>query len=445
VKITVAIFQTMSQTCDITSCKRPSCALCHCCQQNVCLPHLKEHQDALISQLNPFVDQINALGDRLKALNTERMIGNCRQKLEQWRAECHLKIDHFFEQKCQELDQSVAEQLNKQRKEIDRIQAQLGELIREEYSTRRDLDLLTSNIGNLEREMNKIEQASFNAKIQSLEIDDNWIRIEDSNVHQLDLSTLPAVNKTIQYTVGSSKALASNDRLLLMHQKPNLCLLDRNLTVVKHALWNHNNIHDMCWSSVLDRFIVIDENNVFLFDQNTMSIEIFPSIQNQKWLRGACSDTSLYLLTYELPSSIIEYRLLPSIQLTRHWKSPDTCEKNEIINHMRYNNETLALIITKPLKRTACIELRTSKTFERLWSLQLDVEKSQKLIFTCCILTEDEWLVTDYGVGRILQITKQGKVKSTCRYQPQPLYTTMFNPRMLLVSTDNGLNLHKLQ
>jgi predicted ribosome quality control (RQC) complex YloA/Tae2 family protein len=214
----------MSQTCDITSCKRSSCALCHCCQKNVCLPHLKEHQDALISQLNPFVDQINALGDRLKAFNIENMIGDCRRKLEQWRVECHQKIDHFFEQKCQELDQSVAEQLNKQRKEIDRIQLQLAELIREEYSTRRDLDLLTSNIGNLEREMNKIEQTSFDGKMQSFEIDDNWIRIENSIRHQLDLSTLPAVYKTIQYTIGSNRALASNDRFFINASKTELVL-----------------------------------------------------------------------------------------------------------------------------------------------------------------------------------------------------------------------------
>jgi hypothetical protein len=150
VKITVAIFQTMSQTCDITSCKRPSCALCHCCQQNVCLPHLKEHQDALISQLNPFVDQINAPGDRLKAFNTENMIDNCRQKLEQWRVECHRKIDHFFEQKCQELDQSVAGKLSRLREEIDRVQPKIAELIREQDVTRRDLDSLTSTVAQVD-------------------------------------------------------------------------------------------------------------------------------------------------------------------------------------------------------------------------------------------------------------------------------------------------------
>jgi polyhydroxyalkanoate synthesis regulator phasin len=226
--------------------QRSSCALCHCCQQNICLPHLKEHQDALISQLNPFVDQINAPGDRLKAFNTENMIDNCRQKLEQWRVECHRKIDHFFEQKCQELDQSVAGKLSRLREEIDRVQPKIAELIREQDVTRRDLDSLTSTVGNLEHQMNKIEQTSFKVKMQSLEIDQDWIGIEESNRHQPNLLTLPAVSKTTQHTDGSFAALASNERFLLMHRKPNLCLSDRDLITVKKVLWNYSVIRDMC-------------------------------------------------------------------------------------------------------------------------------------------------------------------------------------------------------
>lgn len=58
----------MSQACAILECKRSSCALCHCCQKNICLPHLTEHQDLLVSELNPMVDQINSFSDRLKTL-----------------------------------------------------------------------------------------------------------------------------------------------------------------------------------------------------------------------------------------------------------------------------------------------------------------------------------------------------------------------------------------
>ena len=62
----------MSELCAITTCKRASRALCYCCQQGLCMQHLKEHNDLLLSQLNPLVDQINGLGDQLKAINIEK-------------------------------------------------------------------------------------------------------------------------------------------------------------------------------------------------------------------------------------------------------------------------------------------------------------------------------------------------------------------------------------
>jgi hypothetical protein len=200
----------------------------------------------------------------------------------------------------------------------------------------------------------------------------------------------------------------------------------------------------MCWSSALDQFIMITPNNIFILDHNTMLIGIFPLIQSQKWLRGACSDTSLFLSTYELSSSIIEYSLSPSIQLIKHWKSPDTCEKNEIISHMRSNNETLALIITEPLNKTIRMELKNPKTFARLWSLALSVEHMPKFSFSCCSFNDDEWLVIDYETSRLLYISKQGKLQATYKYPSKPLFASMFGSNILAISTESGLNLHKL-
>lgn len=45
---------------------------------------------------NPLVDEINTLGNSLKALNIENIANSIRQKLEQWRMNYHEKIDHFF-------------------------------------------------------------------------------------------------------------------------------------------------------------------------------------------------------------------------------------------------------------------------------------------------------------------------------------------------------------
>jgi hypothetical protein len=432
----------MSEACAVSSCKRSSCALCHCCQKHICLPHLNEHQDLLVSELNPLVDQINTLGDRLKAVNVESKIANARQKLEEWRIESHQKIEHFFKQKCQELDRQITGKIYKQREEISRIQSKIAEFIREQQTTRRNLDLLTSTIDDLKREVDKIEQSSFNIRRESLAINDNMVTIEELGKHKFDLSNLQPVYKTIK-NPNSSVPVASNDHVLLMHYEPNLCLVDRTLTIVKQGLWNNARIDDMCWSSVLDRFIVIREGNLFLVDPSKLSIEEISIVPEEKWFSCTCSDRSLYLSTNSFGSSITEYSLPPTIQLIRRWKSPDTCEKDEHINNMRYNNERLALLVAKPHNETVHIELRTSKTLQRLWSLRLNIRNVQNYPFYFCLINEDEWLVADHENSRFIHITSDGKMKEMRAYNSVPWYPCMFGSDILAVATDDSIKFHK--
>jgi hypothetical protein len=106
-------------------------------------------------------DDINVLGDRLKSFNICEIVGVARQKLEQWRKDCHEKIDNFFEKKCQELDRLAASQLNTQHDRFLHVQSKMTKLIREQEVTRHDIDILTSDICQLEKEMKEIEKTTF--------------------------------------------------------------------------------------------------------------------------------------------------------------------------------------------------------------------------------------------------------------------------------------------
>jgi hypothetical protein len=434
----------MSQPCAITTCKRISRALCYCCQQSVCLQHLKEHNDLLVAQLNPLVDQINSIGDRLKSINGESKIGNCRQKLEEWRMDCHKKIDDFFEQKYQDINQRVSEKVEKQREEIDQIQSKIGVLLREEEVSRQDIDLLTWTIQKLDREVNKFEHTNFNIELQPVVIDDSLIDIEESNINGFDLSKMSPVCKTIAYTNKSCVSLASNDRFLLIHQLPDLCLIDRNFEIVRQTPWNYGEIRSMCWLSSFNRFIIISENGVFSIDERAMSTEKLQIIQERKWMSCTCSDTSLFLSTYELASSVIEYSLLPSIEIIKEWKSPDTCREKEWITDMKYNHGSIALLINNTSKKILFIELRNIKTLDRLWSFQMDSMDVQNRSFYCCLLDDQEWLVMDHKSGRLAHITKDGKIKSTRAYDQLPFCADILGPDTIAISTTNSVNFHKL-
>ena len=96
----------MSQQCALDSCKRAARTLCQCCDQYLCREHFIEHDDLLNSQMNPLVDEINVLHDRITAIDVDKLTAESRRKLDQWRIDCHNAIDLFYERKCQEIDGS---------------------------------------------------------------------------------------------------------------------------------------------------------------------------------------------------------------------------------------------------------------------------------------------------------------------------------------------------
>jgi hypothetical protein len=94
--------------------------------------------------------------------------------------------------------------------------------------------------------MNKIEEKCFRIKIRSLVIDNKLIQIQETNMPEFDLYTLFHVYRTLVRPTGGSTALTSNDQFLLVHQNPNLCLIDKEMKIVKQVLWTYDLILNMC-------------------------------------------------------------------------------------------------------------------------------------------------------------------------------------------------------
>ena len=63
------------------------------------------------------------------------------------------------------------------------------------------------------------------------------------------------------------------------------------------------------------------------------------------------------------------------VKSIKQWNSPENCNSNEIIHNIAYNSGTLALIIVHTPCNIINIELRSSTTFDRIWSLPLDLTR----------------------------------------------------------------------
>ncbi|CAF1151241.1 unnamed protein product [Rotaria sordida] len=434
----------MSQICAITSCNRLARALCHCCQKNVCIIHLNEHNNLLNNQLYPLIDNINILDNRLQTINIQKIINDYREKLEQWCVDSHKKIDEFFKEKCQELDRLVIDKIDEQKEEIYQLQSKITELIHEQQVTHQDIKELTSIIDHLEREINNIEQKYIQIFTQPLILDHNLISIKGNNEDQYDLSILSSVYKVINHPDGSYVALANNKQNLLIHQTPNLCLVNQDLEILKRIPWRHGIIYDICWSVTLNRFIILHQKHLFFLDENTMSIEKVQTIEKRKWLSCTCTDKFLFLSTNEWGSSITKIKFTSTKKLDNQWQSPNICKPDEYIDIITSNKKNLAIIIRNNTNKTIRLELRSSETLDCMWSLLLDILWNRNKPFHCCPFINEDWLVADYETGRLLHITKTGKIKSTIPYNTIPYCVTMFGSNTLVVSAKDGIHFHNL-
>ena len=102
-----------SQACAICGPKRISRALCNCCQQYLYRDHLQEHDHLLNAQLEPLVDRTNELLHRLQLFPIDLILEPTHNQLDEWRESALKSIERIYEEKSNEMNRMVLEQLDR--------------------------------------------------------------------------------------------------------------------------------------------------------------------------------------------------------------------------------------------------------------------------------------------------------------------------------------------
>jgi hypothetical protein len=135
--------------------------------------------------------------------------------------------------------------------------------------------------------MNEIAQMFIQVNTIPYIINNDLINFKQSQPHQLNLITLLLPDPIIIRSDKSSTALASNEQYLLIHQNSNLCLINDELSIITQKEWIYDSIIHMCWSSVLNSFIIITAFDVFLIDEDLISIKCVETIEGRFWQSSA--------------------------------------------------------------------------------------------------------------------------------------------------------------
>lgn len=431
-----------SLKCAIIGCGRTANVLCHCCQENLCRNHYSEH-DYLNAKLTMLSDEIDSFDRQLLGVDLKKYIQNTNDRLHQWRMDSYKAIDQYCDVKYREIEQSLMKVIAQKRDHIDQVRTNMLDLTKKRKMTLEVIEALTTTLREIEGEMVDIDQKHLLIQTSPLVVDRGLIQVEEFILQDFDVSALTTVYKSLDYPRPGIYPIASNSQFLLIHREPNLCLLDRHIKVIKQAPWNYGSIVDMCWSSALDKFILITLSQIYIFDIPTLTIDRIDATQKLRWLACTCSETSLFLSTNENGSAVCEFNLLNSMQAAKRWEPPDTCSNDERIHDMIYNKGALFFLVENSATGRVRAELRSSTRFDRLWALQIDINYQGKFL-SCALLSADQWLIVDSNSSRLFHITMDGKLKSAAHYSPVPCSASTFGSDLLAVSTLNGINIHRV-
>ncbi|CAF2059380.1 unnamed protein product [Rotaria magnacalcarata] len=412
---------TSSRPCSIEACKSPSRTVCICCDKCYCMEHLAQHFGRINNKIPPLSDKINGLAKRLNkfaSIEPSYLVA-----LEKWRVEAHKTVEDYYESKRRDF---IDDRRGKLEKEVERVRHTMDRLMRKHDAVQQDVDLLTQDIRLIEQKFSEFQSLRFT--IHPLVIDGDLII--------RDIFPLPPPCRTMKLSFDEFPAMASNDKYLLVHQPPNLSLLDRHLAIIKQAPWTQGEIWDICWSQALSRFMLVANKDIFTVEPSTMAIAKSPLSSENELSRVTCSDSALFLLTQGMGPTIFEYKIPPSSKNIKERRPPEACAESEYVFDIRANQKTLAMVIFNPETDKTRLDLRSTINFQRLWSV--DVGEG----FRCCLLHGEQWMVVDALNRRLYHVSNGGKLLKADKYAHQPWNIIQWGKFIIGIRTNEGINLY---
>ncbi|CAF4857725.1 unnamed protein product, partial [Rotaria sp. Silwood2] len=109
-------------------------------------------------------------------------------------------------------------------------------------------------------------------------------------------------------------SLATNQTHILVIGKSTLYLINQHFKSVNQKSFSQEGIKDICWSKILNRFILISPKEIFTLDEKRMILDQCQLYFNSNipWERRICSETSLFSSTFGQNPFIVEFNLCPS-------------------------------------------------------------------------------------------------------------------------------------
>ncbi|CAF1188031.1 unnamed protein product [Rotaria sp. Silwood1] len=455
----------------VDKCQRESIDTSNYCQDILSNDHLKEHVEQCQLESLCIANDIHQVSDRLNKIiiDEPKFVKN----LEEWRNEAHELIDKFCKLKHDEYILIIKE-------EIEQSQERISLLSCDQDASEDYIEWVKYTIQSINEQLNQLEQIQpkfsrlkldeslidirsikyklkddlsplkdlFSSSLSSNELTYNSLSMSTSNFElnqseNKSLFDLKSPKEKVKFQCDYWYSLSRNETHIILCEKSNLYLIDKYLKISNKKSNLNISIKDICWSKILSRFILITSTNIYTIDDKLKSLELSPInlINNYKWERGTCSDTSLFISTFGDYPFILEYDLLPTIQLNKRWQTSIICQNNEIINDIKSQDIDLGLIIQNDITNQTRLEIRSIKSFQTIFSIDL----GQGWSYRCSPYTNRSWIVVDAYFNRFIKINNNGTIDNINSYPTKLFNIIYWYDNQIAIRTSKYLNIHHCQ
>ena len=458
----------MSGPCADSSCNLRSIVYCYECKKNYCRAHFEKHT----VELKVLTEQLIATTDRLTDCRSRDLFLKFKDDIEQVRREAHRLVDEFYDRRTKTLEDQMRspgrklvylEQKGKRlegkaqvtHQELDELQRELIEAQKEVEEIRQMRQVGRINISQVKFSDSSPSNIEDNSRSKMETVTRNFITAEPMTFNKIPIERQIEENQTLRFPTPShvlncsnrtGVAMANNLESVFIYDNDELKLFDVNFNLIKSIHWNSGTIYELVWMKKLNRFLVVTDLGIlFLLDpSNLNSIEQIRTIPEGNWWSAASVDRFLFISTFGRASFLTQFDSLADFQMIKQYRPPYLCQLDEIIQQVRGTDQRLLLVILNPNKNSVRCDVRSSSTFQVIWSRPLTSETRNILSsIRCCLLAFEQYLIIYENQHELIHLDSNGKMTSI-NYQRPVWNCLMIEGQKLIMRTEKQIFVHPL-
>ncbi|CAF3606844.1 unnamed protein product [Rotaria sp. Silwood1] len=244
--------------------------------------------------------------------------------------------------------------------------------------------------------------------------------------------------------------IAANDKYLLYCASNSLCLVDEQ-GHEKLNIKREFGIHDICWSSYLNRFLILSwsKPKLYLLDINlsrTTTKHLVRVKEFATYMESCTCDDETLMVSSTGKGSVIEVYSMFNWNLIRIFKPPVSCKENHSVDKIRFNSDGLRIGVTIRAEQQKSnykywFEIRNPRNMHVLHIVDLNSKKWARLV----TLPNQQFLIS--SARKIALVDSDGKITENTPFDTttETLSIALMNEKYLIIHVKLEKNKRELR